>query len=585
MGSKEQSTENRIHRPLLLIAVVLTAVFLLCLAGRHSYMKYFNDGLIHGAVFIDGISVSSMSPDDAAALVESARLATYENEGITLKSTLGSLVIGTSDLGYTFNYGEAAAEAYSLGRTADVAKNVLSALQGEKQPVNIELKLQYDRENLADLINEFVTQTKIAVKQPEYAVEARSLKVVSGHPGETISAEQALALASEAVESGSFGEIEVPVIVTLPLMLDTENIYDEIYIAPVNAGYAVENNTATILPEESGRDIDRQVLDTFLSDIQSINDSTASLPLDEVIPEVSAAELGSLLFRDQIGDFFTDFEIDTENGKNRAVNIQLSSQAINGLVLAPGEIFSYNKVVGPRTAAKGYKNAVVYSGGEIVTGIGGGICQVSSTLYNAVLYAGLEVIERSQHNFTVAYVDLGFDAAVSYDLQDIKFRNSTDHPIKIEISFPKKNRIRIVIHGTDVDPNTTYEFKSVIISTKAFPVIYREDSKLKPGDSYVFQYGKNGYTVDSYRITKVNGVETGRVLLYRNVYQPYAQIINRNTSSESAETNAPVSPETTEPPEPTEPLMPVETPEPTEPLEPIEPPEPTEPLEPIEPVG
>ncbi len=566
MYSEEKQIKNKVSKPLLLIAMLSTTVFLLCLVGWHLYTQYFNDGKIHGNVYIGGVPVSLMTPRDAASFVEVSLREEYDNAAIPLKSSLGDSSIRLTDIDYTYNFEEAAAEAYSLGRTADVMDNIIFALMKEKEPVHIALKMQYDKDKLSDLVNTYVNETQVIVKQPAYGVTGNRLNVISGHPGEIISAEKALTLTTEAVEAGNFSEIEVPVVVFLPDVLDTEAIYNEIIVAPINAKFEVENNSVVTVPHQNGRDVDREILDNFLSEIQVQNDRMDSLALDEVIPEMHADNISSMLFRDTIGDFHTDFEIDTQNGKNRSVNIQLASQAINGLVLAPGEVFSYNDVVGPRTAAKGYKSAVVYSGGQILTGIGGGICQVSTTLYNAVLQAGLEVVERNPHNFTVGYADLGFDATVTFNVQDIKFRNSSGLPIKLEISFPQKTRVRVEIRGTNLDPSTAFEYKSVIINTKAFTVVYREDPKLKVGGSYIFQAGKTGYTVDAYKITKVNGIETDRVKLYRNVYNPYPQIVYRNTGSvPPAQPTDPVSPPATEPPD-------LEPPEPIEPSDPNEPP-------------
>ena len=120
--------------------------------------------------------------------------------------------------------------------------------------------------------------------------------------------------------------------------------------------------------------------------------------------------------------------------KDRTTNLRLAAEKIDGTVLMPGEEFSYNKVVGERTIAAGYKEAPIYQDGQVVDGLGGGICQISTTLYNAVLYANLEILERRNHQFVPSYVPAGRDATVVYGAIDFRFKNSRSYPIKIKCS-------------------------------------------------------------------------------------------------------------------------------------------------------
>ena len=135
------------------------------------------------------------------------------------------------------------------------------------------------------------------------------------------------------------------------------------------------------------------------------------IPLNITEPEITLEKLGKEAFPQLLGTFSTTYN--TSN-KNRVTNLELASEKIDGTIILPGETFSYNKIVGERTIAKGYKEAAVYSGGKVVDGIGGGICQISTTLYNAVIYANLQITERSNHRFLTSYVTAGRDATVSW---------------------------------------------------------------------------------------------------------------------------------------------------------------------------
>lgn len=181
------------------------------------------------------------------------------------------------------------------------------------------------------------------------------------------------------------------------------------------------------------------------------------------------------------GSFSTRFDA---SNKNRAKNIELAAETINGKVLSPGEKFSFNNIVGNTTAAKGYLLAGAYSAGELVENYGGGICQVSSTIYNAVLYANLEIVERYNHSAVVSYVDPGLDATISYGSRDFKFKNSRQYAIKIN-ARANNGILEIEIKGikedNEVEIELVSETKEVILTTTKY--VY--DSTLEPGQEIV----------------------------------------------------------------------------------------------------
>lgn len=159
--------------------------------------------------------------------------------------------------------------------------------------------------------------------------------------------------------------------------------------------------------------------------------------------------------------------------KGRSTNIRLATEAMDGTVLQPGETFSFNGVVGKRTAAKGYQNAIIFQSGKQVEGLGGGVCQVSSTVYGAVLYADLKVTERSSHQFQVSYTPVSQDAAVYYGSQDFKFVNNTDHPIKIAASAGSGS-LTVTIYGTKTsDKKVTLSSKSSVSGSYKYASLYK----------------------------------------------------------------------------------------------------------------
>lgn len=181
------------------------------------------------------------------------------------------------------------------------------------------------------------------------------------------------------------------------------------------------------------------------------------------------------------GSFSTRFDA---SNKNRAKNIELAAETINGKVLSPGERFSFNSVVGNTTAAKGYLKAGAYSAGELVENYGGGICQVSSTIYNAALYANLEIVERYNHSAVVSYVDPGLDATISYGSRDFKFKNSRQYAIKINAKA-NNGILEVEIRGIKEDDEVEIELVSETKEVILTEVKYVYDSTLAPGQEVV----------------------------------------------------------------------------------------------------
>ena len=212
-------------------------------------------------------------------------------------------------------------------------------------------------------------------------------------------------------------------------------------------------------------------------------------------PTVSTEELQACMFRDVLGTFTTK----CAGPWGRHQNIKLASAAINGKIYNPGEEFWYNSTVGQRTAARGYQEAGVYEAGRTTTGIGGGICQVSSTLYYAVLLSDLDIVLRYCHMFNPGYMPIGCDATVSWGGPDFAFRNSRNYPIKIVTSYnDDTNELTCTIMGTKVDDHYVVMTNAVLASYD-YQTVYQESPDVAPGEEVIDQYGHTGYHVRTWR--------------------------------------------------------------------------------------
>ena len=212
-------------------------------------------------------------------------------------------------------------------------------------------------------------------------------------------------------------------------------------------------------------------------------------------PTVSTEELEECMFRDVLGTCTTK----CAGPWGRHQNIKLAAAAINGRIYNPGEEFWYNSTVGQRTAARGYHEAGVYEAGRTTTGIGGGICQVSSTLYYAVMLSDLDIVLRYCHMFNPGYLPIGCDATVSWGGPDFAFRNSRDYPIKVVTSYnDNTNELTCTILGTKVDEHYVV-ITNAVLASYDYQVVYQESPDVAPGDEVIDQYGHTGYFVRTWR--------------------------------------------------------------------------------------
>jgi vancomycin resistance protein YoaR len=256
---------------------------------------------------------------------------------------------------------------------------------------------------------------------------------------------------------------------------------------PVNAKYKYQDGQVLIVDEKSGYELDVKGLYKKVSESIKENKEVFSLGLKEVEAEITAEDLKSQGIKEKITSFTTKF---TASNKPRSKNISLAGKFIDGTIVAPGETFSFNETVGERTKARGFQVAGVYVNGKVDEGIGGGICQVSTTLYNAVLLADLEIAERRNHSLTVPYVPLSRDAAVSWGTQDFKFKNNTEHYIYIHTKLTNDT---ITFDLFSTKGNKTVELISTTLERNEAPVKYIEDSKLEEGKEVVVDKGHDGY--------------------------------------------------------------------------------------------
>ncbi|MDI3476544.1 MAG: hypothetical protein PWQ59_69 [Thermoanaerobacterium sp.] len=307
---------------------------------------------------------------------------------------------------------------------------------------------------------------------------------------------------------------------------------------PVDAKINVSNGKINVINDVSGFKVDTgKTVNDIKSAVDNIinqgGDSTIEVPISvsKVEANLKASDLS--MIKSRIVTYSTQFNT---GDVNRSENLAVAAKAINGKLLMPGQIFSLNKTLGPRIIQNGYKEAPVIIGNKLVPDIGGGVCQVATTLYNAALRADLKIDERYHHTFPVGYVSPGQDATISGDVLDLKFENPTKYPIYIE-SYISGNNFVVNFYGYNEDPGKRIDIYSEIVETYEPKVTYVDDPTLPEGDLKVDVEKHTGYKVNTYRLIYENNVLLKKEFLYTDIYKPVDGVIKRGTKKQNVDDN------------------------------------------------
>ncbi len=289
-----------------------------------------------------------------------------------------------------------------------------------------------------------------------------------------------------------------------------ETLAQEINSDPVDAIFEFNNGEIKIEDHKVGKEL---LIDKTIKNMESIfpDLSKVELVIKTDVPEKTTEQYKKI--NGVIGEFSTNFKTSAEG---RSYNIGLSANSFEGLILMPGEIASFNEITGPKQAKYGYKEAPVILKGELTPGIGGGVCQTSTTLYNALLLADLEIIERHPHSIAATYVRKGTDGAVAAPSLDLKFRNNFDYPIYIDTKIENKN-VYFFIYGDLESRDYSIRIDTNLLATIPYKIIENLDDTLAPGSRELVQEGRTGYKVSTYK-TKL---KDGKVISSEKITQDY----------------------------------------------------------------
>ncbi len=526
--TNEKSVKQEKNRNLWILIIVLCICLVLLICSTIFALLNLGKGTIARGVSIKGIDVSNLTVEEAKNKI---------NEAINIELMLGiKLVYGeeyatefdVNQIQYTYDVSGAVKEAYQIGKGQNIVLNNYMLLTSVFFGKDIELKSTYNEESLNGIMDDIASKIPGLVVQASYYREGDQLMIDKGQPGvevekeklkqsvlENISQRDAMKIIQNSQEE----TIVIPTKEAQPEKIDIDKIYNEIHTEPKDAYYIAE--PFQLFPEEDGVDFAIS-LEEARQIIGAENVEEYTIPLKIMPASKTTDDIGMEAFPYEVSSFPTKYDA---SNTNRSGNLKIAADKINGTVLMPGEEFSFNEIVGKRTIEDGYKNAKIYENGQVVDGLAGGICQISSTLYNAVLLANLEITQRRNHSFTTSYVPAGRDATVVYGVQDFKFKNSRKYPIKIGANVAN-GIVEFKIHG--IKEEVEYDIKIIPVTTQVIPyeTEYVPDPTLALGQQVVKQAGHTGCKVTSYIEKRVGGAVVSKEVLSNDTYKAMKTIVH-----------------------------------------------------------
>ncbi len=434
---------SRSRKVWIIVAVIVAALCVALLAGS---LIVANRDTIFPKVTVNGTDVAGMTQEQA---VETIRAAGWDDPDAAVLTIVfpgeETFSVSARETGFTATADEAAQAAWEYGRSGNILSNFFTylrcAVSGKE--MRDELSTGVDEAALRARVETEIGELNLDLSEGNIEIDEEEsiLKVVKGASLITIDPEEVLSTILDALQQHQYGEVTYRVQSKDEAdKVSMQELYDAVCTGPVNAGYDTE--TKEITEGKPGVEFDVAEAQR-LWDAAAVGD-TVRIPVTLTEPELESV---AGLFGDKLATKTTSL---SGSSYNRINNVKLAAQHIDGVILEPGDSFSYNQTVGQRTKANGFLEAGAYANGQVVQEVGGGICQVSSTLYYCTLISNLKITARTNHYFTVGYIEPGMDATVSWGAPDFQFKNNRTFPIKLR-AYVSNGSLTVEIWGTDVD--------------------------------------------------------------------------------------------------------------------------------------
>ena len=534
---KKEKTRKKLK---IFFIVFFVIILFLCLTigGFFCYNKL--NTKVYRNVFIFGMDMSKMTEEEVSKSINdylsninekinTVKIDVYQNEDNIYS-------INPQDIEFKIDVAETVKKVMNYGRESNIFVNNLNIFMALFKDVNITPSFTYNNDKLSELVKNIELTLKDRFVDDKYSVDEKTgtLVITRGKTGNTLDnnteMEKIVELLNNIYTAGNFDEsysLKLDIISRKPNELDLQKVYQEVKRDAKDAYIDKSQSPVKLVEEVVGYDFSVEDLKKELDKEENKQDGKViNFKLTIIEPKVKLKDITYTLYNDKLAGYTTYFD---PSQWARANNLEIALRYLNERVVMPGETFSYNDAIGDTTAAKGYKPAATFKGGTVVDEMGGGICQTTSTLYNVVLMANLEIVERHQHGLPVGYVPPSRDATVYSPTLDFKFKNNRNYPIKIVTSYSSSGSLNISIYGTKEETEYEVVLSHKYLGTIPFTTKYIYDNTLPEGTTQIVSAGVNGYTSEGYITKKLNGVVVSSELLSKDTYKAQQQIVKVGT--------------------------------------------------------
>lgn len=523
--TKIKNNKKKIIAIVLSISVIILSIITFFVFNKLNTTKTYNN------VYLSDINVSSKNENE---LKESIKILkdNLKNKQIHLLNKDNEIgVITAEDIDLDIDLNATIAKLINFGRDKGIILNNFNIFKAIFTKKTIEPEYIYSETNLSIYIDEITKNLDGAVIDDSYAVDETNhvLIITKGARGNSINEEkftdEILALFKANKESKAMYRIVIEE--ENPETLDIDVVYSKVARKAIDATIDESGDKPIFKNHVVGLDFNKENLKEILTkEENNIEGKIIKYNLTITQPKIKLADIKWDLYKDTVSSYKTYF---TTYDTNRVTNLKICLRILDGTVVMPGETFSFNNTIGPGTSAQGFLPASTFKNGQIVKEIGGGICQIASTLYNVALYGSFEIKERKNHSLPVGYVPASRDATVYYPYLDFKFKNTRNYPIKIVTTFNAGGSLSISFMGTKEEVEYEVILTSWKTGTVPITTIYQDDPSIEIGKTKVIQKGVNGYTSVGYKEVKLNGKQISKTLLSTDKYFSTQTIIARGT--------------------------------------------------------
>ena len=503
------------------LVILLLFLSMLCIAKFDNKIRY--------DIYLNGKSILGYNPNQLRDEVTNISENIKKEEISIMQNGKEIYKVSSDNIDLDVDISDTIKKVLDVSKNKNIFENMVSILGFKGNYIDIDYSITYNEEKMDTLLKNIDLTLDSRVVYDSYYLNLDEGKITftKGEDGELLDFDKAKEDILNSFKS-NIKSIEIATKKTTSNVLDSKKIKEKVSVTSKDAYIDNTIKPVKFVKEEKGIEVDENEVKVAIAALAKLNaGETVDKEITVIEPKVYLKDIYYDTYNDKLASFTTYF---AGSQTNRSNNIKIASSYINDKEIMPGETFSFNDAVGEITLSKGYLMAATFSGGKVVDGLGGGVCQVSSTLYNTALMANLEITERYAHSLPVSYVLPSRDATIYVGVLDLKIKNTRNHAVKILTSYSPTGSLTISLYGTKEEKEYDIDIESHVIEEIKPKTEYVNDSSIEKEKEETVQGGTSGCISEAYLVKKYNGKVVERKLLSRDVYSSMNKIVkvNRN---------------------------------------------------------